>query len=210
MAKLVLIISKTGTGKSSSLRNLGADDVGVVSCTGKELPFKNNFNVVVPKTYADILAVIDKSTRKIIVIDDINYMMSFEEMDRISEIGYGKFTQMARNMFDVFKAIIDKKSDQIFYLMSHAADVEKDTRLRIKTTGKMLDEKIVLEGLTNVILSTDIVDGEFVFNVRTDGSGIKSPIGMFDNPTLPNDLQLVDTAIRGYYEDGTSKNKEKK
>lgn len=203
MARLVLIISKSGTGKSSSMRNLKKGEASVVLGSGKELPFRTDLATFVPKTYADVLVAIEKASSPIVVIDDANYLMSFEEMSRVQEIGYGKFTQMAQNMFKVFKAIIDKDSDQTFYIMAHAADTE-DGHLQFKTTGKMLNDKIVLEGLTNILLTNEITaDGEFVFRVRTDGTGVKTPIGMFDTETVPNDLKLVNEAIVKYY--GSSK-----
>lgn len=199
MARLVLIISKSGTGKSSSMRNLKKGDASVVLCSGKELPFRTDLATFVPKGYMDVITAIEKASSPIVVIDDANYLMSFEEMSRVSEIGYAKFTQMAQNMFKVFKAIIDKESDQTFYVMAHAADTD-DGHLQFKTTGKMLSEKIVLEGLTNILLTNEITpDNEFVFKTFTDGTGVKTPIGMFATPTIPNDLAVVDKAIRTYY-----------
>lgn len=198
MAKLVLIIAKSGTGKSSSLRNLKPEEAAVVLCSGKDLPFRSELKTFVPKGYPDVMAIIDKSTKPIIVIDDANYLMSFEEMNRVAEIGYAKFTQMASNMFKVFKAIIDKPGDQIFYIMAHSSE-DEDGQIRLKTTGKMLSEKVVLEGLTSIVISNAVIDGEFVFRVKTDGLGVKTPLGMFDTATVPNDLKVVDTAIRKFY-----------
>lgn len=200
MSRLVLIISRSGTGKSSSIRNLKKGEASVILSSGKELPFKTDLSTFIPKNYIDVLAAIEKAQNPIVVIDDANYLMSFEEMSRVSEVGYGKFTQMAQNMFKVFKAIIDKNSDQTFYIMAHAADTE-DGHLQFKTTGKMLSDKIVLEGLTNILITNEITpDGEFVFKVRTDGTGVKTPIGMFDVPTIPNDLKLVNDAILKFYD----------
>lgn len=207
MARLVLIVAKSGTGKSSSLRNLTKDEAGVILCSGKELPFKNDLTTFMPKDYQELVSVIKSSKAPIVVIDDVNYMMSFEEMARINETGYGKFTVMAQNLFSVFKAIIDKDSDQTFYVTAHAEERDDD-QLKVKTTGKMLSEKIVLEGLTNILITCDIDDGQFVFRVRTDGTGVKTPIGMFDEETVPNDLKIVDKAIRDFY--GKQKKEAKK
>lgn len=209
MAELVLVISPSGTGKSSSLRNLDKKEAAVVLCSGKDLPFQHELNTFVPKGYVDVFNVIEKSTKPIIVIDDINYLMSFEEMSRVTESGYAKFTQMANNMFQVFKKILDKESDQVFYLIAHAAE-DEDGRLRFKTTGKMLSEKIVLEGLTNMVITNEISDGEFLFRVQTDGSGIKTPMGMFDTPTVPNDLRIIDQAVRKFYKRSKPAKKEAK
>ena len=199
MARLVLVISQSGTGKSSSMRNLKKGEASVVLASGKELPFRSDIATMVPKSYPDVINAIEKATAPIVVIDDANYLMSFEEMSRVTEIGYAKFTQMAQNMFKIFKAIIDKEGDQTFYVMAHAADSE-DGMIRFKTTGKMLSDKIVLEGLTNILITNEITaDGEFVFNVKTDGTGVKTPLGMFKEDQIPNDLKVVDKAIKDYY-----------
>jgi len=199
MARLVLVISQSGTGKSSSMRNLKKGEASVVLASGKELPFRSDIATMVPKSYPDVINAIEKATAPIVVIDDANYLMSFEEMSRVTEIGYAKFTQMAQNMFKIFKAIIDKEGDQTFYVMAHAADTE-DGMIRFKTTGKMLSDKIVLEGLTNILITNEITaDGEFVFNVKTDGTGVKTPLGMFKEDQIPNDLKVVDKAIKDYY-----------
>lgn len=199
MSRLVLVLGKSGLGKSSSLRNFKKGEATAVLCSGKELPFRTDIATVMPKSYADVMQVIEKSNAPVVVIDDANYLMSFEEMGRVQEVGYAKFTQMAQNMFRVFKSIIDKVTDQTFYIMAHSADNE-DGILQFKTTGKMLSDKIVLEGLTNILISPDITaDGEFVFRVKTDSTGVKTPIGMFNTSTVPNDLQAVDKIIRNYY-----------
>lgn len=198
MARLVLIISKSGTGKSSSMRNLTKEEAVVISASGKELPFRSELTLYSPKTYTDVYAAIERAKTPIVVIDDANYLMTFEEMARSSETGYGKYTVMAKNMFNVFKNIIDKASDQTFYIMAHADEDSSD--LRMKTSGKMLSEKIVLEGLANVLITNEVTaEGEFVFRVKTDGSGVKTPLGMFESETIPNDLKLVNEAIVNYY-----------
>lgn len=199
MAQLVLVIARSGTGKSSSLRNLTPDEAAVVLCSGKDLPFRHELKTFVPAGYNDVYAIVKQSKKPIIVIDDANYLMSFEEMSRVNEVGYGKFTQMANNMFQMFKAIIDKDSDQIFYVMAHQAEDDGTDTIKFKTTGKMLSEKIVLEGLTNIVITNEFADGEFVFKVQTDGRGVKVPMGMFDTPTIPNDLKIVDAAVRKFY-----------
>lgn len=206
MAKLVLIIAQSGTGKSSSLRNFKKGEANVLLCSGKELPFRNDLSTRVPKSYNDVMESIKQATAPVVVIDDANYLMSFEEMARVGEIGYTKFTQMAANMFNMFKTIIDKDSDQIVYVMAHA-EARDDGLLRFKTTGKMLADKIVLEGLTNVVLTTEIIDGQFVFKTATDGTGVKAPIGMFESDTIPNDLKLVDKAVREFYKPVTKEKK---
>src|SRR5665213_1187156 len=116
MAKLVLVISKTGTGKSSSLRNFKKGEAAVILCSGKELPFKNDLATLVPKTSVEVVAAIRGAKTPVVVVDDANYLLAFSEMSRANEVGYAKFTQMAQEMFFVFKAIIEKEGDQIFYI----------------------------------------------------------------------------------------------
>lgn len=199
MAKLVLILAKTGTGKSSSLRNFKRGEASAILASGKELPFKTDIQTLVPSSYTEVINGIQSAPTPVVVIDDTNYLMSFSEMEKALETGYQKFTTMAQDMYKVFRSIIRKPTDQIFYVMAHAANTE-DGSIRFKTTGKMLDEKIVLEGLTNILLTADVTDdGQFVFRVKTNGTGIKSPLGMFDTETVPNDLKEVDKAIRKYY-----------
>lgn len=198
MARLVLVLAQSGTGKSSSMRNLKNGEANVILCSGKELPFKNDLATKVPHNYQDVIDAINGAPAPIVVVDDANYLMSFEEMARVSESGYAKFTQMANNMFRVFKAVLDKDSDQTFYVMAHAENRE-DGLLRFKTSGKMLSDKIVLEGLTNIVLTTEIVDGQFIFRTKTDGTGVKAPLGMFPTDTMDNDLKLVDKAVREFY-----------
>lgn len=200
MARLVLVLARSGTGKSTSLRNFKKGEAQAILCSGKELPFKTDIATFVPKNYAQVYEAINKASTPVVVLDDVNYLMSMEEMARANEVGYQKFSVMALNMYNVFKAIMDKESDQVFYLLAHASEpTESDSQLRFKTTGKMLSEKVVLEGLTNIVIGADVEDGEFVFKVKTDGTGIKTPIGMFETDTVPNDLKVVDATIRGYY-----------
>lgn len=200
MARLVLILSRSGTGKSTSLRNFKKDEAQAVLCSGKELPFRTDIATFTPKGYAGVYQAIEKADAPIVVLDDVNYLMSMEEMSMAQVKGYEKFSIMALNMFNVFKSIMDKESDQVFYLLAHASELtETDSQLRFKTTGKMLSEKVVLEGLTNIVIGAEVIDNEFVFKVKTDGSGIKTPMGMFDTATIPNDLKEVNKVIRAYY-----------
>lgn len=200
MARLVLILARSGTGKSTSLRNFKKGEAQAVLCSGKELPFKTDIATFVPKGYADVYNAINKASTPVVVLDDVNYLMSMEEMSMAQVKGYEKFSVMALNMYNVFKTIMSKEGDQIFYLIAHSAEnAEGDSQLRFKTTGKMLSEKIVLEGLTNIVIGADVEDGEFVFKVKTDGTGIKTPIGMFKTDTVPNDLKEVDKTIREYF-----------
>lgn len=201
MAQLTFILGKSATGKSTSLRNFTKKDgIGYITATGKPLPFKSDIPQFHAKNYAELMAAIHQSKADVVVIDDFNYFMSFEEFSQATVKGYEKFTQMAVNVVNVIEAITKKDSAQRFYIMAHSEQNE-DGQLRLKTTGKMVSDKFVPEGLTNQIVETAVVDREFVFKVKTDGTGIKTPMGMFKETelTIPNDLKLLDKTIKAFY-----------
>ena len=199
MAQLTFVLGRSGTGKSSSLRHLKkADGVGYITATGKPLPFKNDIPQFHAKNYGELAAVIKKSASPIIVIDDFNYFMSFEEFSKANIKGYDKFTEMAVNVVNIIELITKKETDQRFYILAHSEQNDEGL-LKLKTTGKMVSDKFVPEGLTNQVIETAVIDGEFVFKVRTDGTGIKTPLGMFEADTIPNDLKELDKAIVNFY-----------
>lgn len=201
MSQLTFVLGRSGTGKSTSLRNFKkADNIGYISATGKKLPFKNDIPQFHAKNYAELKAAISQSKADVVVIDDFNYFMSFEEFSQASVKGYEKFTQMAVNVVDVIELITKKETDQRFYIMAHSEQNE-DGQLRLKTTGKMVSDKFVPEGLTNQVIESAVVDREFVFKVKTDGTGIKTPMGMFKDTeaTIPNDLKELDKVIKAFY-----------
>jgi phage protein len=199
MAQLTFVLGRSGTGKSSSLRHLKkADSVGYITATGKPLPFKNDIPQFHAKNYGELATVIKKSTSSIIVIDDFNYFMSFEEFSKANIKGYDKFTEMAVNVVNIIELITKKETAQRFYILAHSEQNDEGL-LKLKTTGKMVSDKFVPEGLTNQVIETAVIDGEFVFKVRTDGTGIKTPLGMFETDTIPNDLKELDKAIVNFY-----------
>lgn len=200
MARLVMVLGRTGTGKSTSLRNFTAKDVNVISVLGKELPFKTDIKPYHPKTYRDVLVAIEKASKPVVVVDDTNYLMSLFEFATINETGYAKFARNAESMVRIFNAILEKDSDQTFYVFAHSENTE-DGHLAFKTTGKMVSEKYTPEGATNIVLEAAMDDAtdEFIFRVKANGSGVKSPLGMFDTPTVPNDLKAVNETIKKYY-----------
>lgn len=199
MAQLTFVLGKTGTGKSTSLRNFkAADGIGYITATGKPLPFKNDIPFAHAKSYAELMQMIKQSKAPVMVIDDFNYFMSFEEFSQAGNKGYEKFTQMAVNVVNVIEAITQKDTDQRFYILAHSENNDSGD-LRLKTTGKMVSDKFVPEGLANQVVETSVEDGQFVFKVKTDGTGIKTPMDMFDEPTVPNDLKELDKAIADFY-----------
>lgn len=200
MSRIVFILGDSGSGKSTSLRNLTAKDVNVISVTGKELPFKTDIKVYHPKTYEDVIKGIASAKAPIVVIDDTNYLMSNFEFATINEQGYGKFARNALGMVNVFNSIINKDTDQTFYILAHT-EQDEDGKIKFRTTGKMVSEKYNPAGITNIVLEAayDDQSEQFVFRTKADGRGIKSPLGMFEEATMPNDLKAVDDKIKEFY-----------
>ena len=205
MAVKVLILGDSGTGKSASLRNFNPDEVLVINAAGKPLPFKNHFECVTPafnKMTSDVIKAMDSTSKKVIIIDDAQYIMSFQYMRRIKENGWDKWNDIQGDFFNIIQHCDELPADVTVYILSHIQR-DEEGREKLKTMGKMLDEKITLEGLFTVVLKTSVQDGEYCFITQNSGKDtVKSPIGMFDTYAIDNDLKYVDAKIRNYYELG--------
>lgn len=205
MAQIVLVLGQSGTGKSASLRNFNKDDVLVINSAGKPLPFKNKFECVTPSyqnMYRDIINAMNGTNKKVIVVDDAQYIMSFQYMRRIQEKGWDKWNDIQGDFFNIIKHAESLANDTIVYFLSHLERNDEGYE-KIKTMGKMLDEKITIEGLFTIVLKTCVKDGTYTFLTQNSGlDTVKSPIGMFETYAIDNDLKYVDTKIRNYYEIG--------
>lgn len=195
-----MILGESGSGKSTSMRNFDPSEVGVLNVASKPLPFRKKLNKVDGATYSTIYKALSNPKLKRYVIDDSQYLLAFEMFDHAKETGYGKFTDMALN----FKGLIDlvvkqTPPDVIVYFLHHVERTE-DGRTKAKTVGKMLDNHLTVEGLFSIVLLcvTDGINHKFI--TQSDGSTTaKSPMEMFDRE-IDNDLKLVDTKIREYWE----------
>lgn len=203
MSQKVLILGNSGTGKSASMRNFDPEEIFVINSAGKTLPFKNHFEQFTPTFETlpdDVLTAMESTTKKVIVIDDCQYIMSFPYMRRIHENGWEKWNDIQGDFFNILKAADNLSNDTIVYFLSHITTDENGNE-KIKTMGKMLDEKITIEGLFTIVLKTIVQDGKYYFATQNSGRDtVKSPIGMFDNYAIENDLKYVDEKIRNYYE----------
>ena len=212
MAIPVLVIGRSGSGKTYSLKNFKANEVGVISVEKGRLPFKTDIKVAkVPKDptggeakdagtvnaakYSWIMRTIRGAKAKAIVIDDSQYLLVNELFDRTYEKGYDKFTSMAQKFRDLIHFVNDlEDEDKIVYFLHHS-ELDTDGREKVKTIGKMLDEKLTVEGCFDIVLYCQ--DHKF-FTQANGQSTAKSPEDMFELE-IPNDLKAVDTAIREYY-----------
>lgn len=205
MATAVLIMGESGSGKSASLRNFAPNEISVFNITSKPLPFKQG-KTKIPKidnaTYADIANALAKPNKRAYVIDDAGYLLSFEMFKRANETGYGKFTDMAKNFFDMLDFINTKlPSDIIVYITMHTEDDSEMHKTKAKTIGKMIDQNLNLEGLFTIVLRAMQTEDGYKFITRDDRvSTAKSPMGMFESDTIDNDLKEVDKIIREYYD----------
>lgn len=202
MARYVLIMGDSGSGKSASLRNFAPEEVGIFSVTNKDLPFRSKLKSLKNATYDDIAKHLANPTRRAFVIDDAGYLLSFELFQRAKETGYAKFTDMAKNFVDMLNFISTQMPDDIIvYITMHTEDDSEMHKVKAKTLGKMIDQNLNLEGLFNIVLRTMKTDEGYKFITRDDNvSTAKSPMGMFEEDMIDNDLKAVDTIIREYYD----------
>lgn len=200
MAIGAFILGHSGSGKSFSLRNLPPEQVGFINVVGKYLPFRGaSFKQVVTDDTRYIQDLLVKSTKPIIVIDDFQYLMSNQFM-RDSDIkGFDKYTQNGKNIWEILNIInYQMKPYQRVYILSHTDEVDGKTKL--KTIGKMLDEKITPEGMVGIVLQTHIENNQHYFITQNNGTTtVKAPFEMFADRLIPNDLNAVDDAICDYY-----------
>ena len=206
----VMILGESASGKSSSLRNFAPDEVGVFNIAGKRLPFRNTLPVANNPNYSTIISTLTKANKKAYVIDDSQYLLCFEMFDRAKETGYQKFTDMAQHFYQLIQTILRNTPDDVIVYFLHHTELTADGKRKAKTIGKMLDEKLTVEGLFTIVLLCE-TDGErHWFTTQSDGTTTaKSPMGMFAEREIDNDLKAVDTVIRNYYEIGGTENNEK-
>lgn len=210
MSIATLILGQSGTGKSTSLRNLNPQHVLLIQVIKKPLPFRSpNWTYITPENKQGsilvsdnpqfIINVINGSKRPIIIIDDFQYVMANEFMRRSTEKSFDKFTEIGRNAWDVFNAAINAHDHKRVYLLSHTEE-DGQGKTKIKTIGKMLDEKITLEGMVTICLQTSVVNDQYIFQTKNSGySTVKAPMDLFATDNIENDLNEVDVAICEFY-----------
>ena len=212
MALPVLIMGRSGSGKTFSLKNFQPGEIGIISVEKGRLPFRSELKVVkIPKyenspnvnsmaqansaKYSWLMQVIAKSKAPSVAIDDSQYLMANEMFDRANEKGYDKFTNIAANFRNLIHFVNDLDDDNKIVYFLHHTELDGDGREKCKTIGKMLDEKLVVEGCFDIVIYCQ----DHKFYTQSNGqSSAKSPEGMFELE-MPNDLKAVDAAIREYY-----------
>jgi hypothetical protein len=220
MGNSVLVIGASGSGKSTSLRNLDPGTTFIINVLDKPLPFKGYkkhyqlFSKENPKgnyfasdNWQHIIACIDKVNKQrpeiqTLIIDDWQYILAYEFMRRTGEKGFDKFSELAMHGWSTINACVNTRENLNTFILSHS-EADNLGRVKCKTIGKMLDEKITIEGLFTTVLHARMVDDQYVFQTQYDGEFLaKSPMWMFEEDLIPNDLALVKQAIDEYYNEG--------
>lgn len=207
MAIPVLIIGKSGTGKSTALRNCAnKEDWNLIRVLNKPLPFKGKINGWATDDYQQIAKYLIASKAKNIVIDDAGYLITNMFMSKHSSAGGGNgvftlYNQIGDHFWNLIQFIIEKvPADKIVYIIMHE-DTNDFGEIKPKTIGKLLDEKVCIEGMFTIVLRCIAESNKHLFVTQSaDGAVSKSPMGMFEELTIDNDLLIVEKAIREYYE----------
>lgn len=211
MSISTVVLGYSGSGKSTALRNLDPSKTLLIQAVRKPLPFRSptwryfdaqnckDGNMFVSDDWSRIITLASKTSRKVIVIDDFQYILANEFMRRSDERGFDKFTDIGRHAWEIMMALNNLAADVRVYVLSHLQE-DDSGHCRMKTIGKMLDEKIVPEGLFTIVLRAESRDNEFTFRTRNSGMDTtKAPIGMFADERIDNDLAAIDAAIVDYY-----------
>lgn len=201
MGKVVLIYGESGSGKSASLRNFEPTDLGIFNISRKPLPFKKKLPMANTENYDTIKESLRENNRNCYVLDDVGLAMTFFLFNRCMEPGYGKFTQAAKDFYDLVQTAIRETSDDtIVYFIMHMERSDDGARMKAKTAGKMIDSQLTLESLFTIVLYAYTDGKKHVFVTQSDGvTTAKSPMEMFPLE-VDNDLKAVDATIREYYE----------
>lgn len=200
MGKVCLIYGESGSGKSASLRNFEPEELGIFNISQKPLPFRKKLPMAMTDDYNVIKNSLRENNKNCYVLDDVGLAMTFYLFNHCLESGYGKFTQAAKDFYDLVQcAIKETNEDTNVYFIMHSERSDDGARVKAKTSGKMIDNQLTLESLFSIVLYA-VTDGKkHTFITQSDGiTTAKSPMDMFDLE-IDNDLKKVDTIIREYY-----------
>jgi hypothetical protein len=227
-AETIAIVGESGTGKSTSLRNLNPETTFIISTTGKPLPFRAWKKKYIPikiegknvsgnyyvsskwDQILKILQIIDKMMPHIkqVIIDDFQYVLSYEFVDRATEVGYTKFSELAQHAMEILRYSEKMREDCKMIFLTHSENVGDNVNPKfvIKTVGKLLSEKVTLEGLFTYIFFTKVSEGdsgrmEYKLITNNDGTCVaKTSFGMFEDLEIDNDLNEIIHVIDAYNE----------
>lgn len=210
----VMILGESGRGKSRSIKHLNPEETLVMKSISKPFPFRSaewkKFDVATKKGSVwstDNYEVIKQAIKgakslgkKVVVIDDAQYLMANEFMNKSAQKGFDKFTEIAKNMWELITVANEECDEDLrVYFLQHT-ETTADGSIKAKTIGKMLDEKITIEGMVTIVLNAELESGKYFFTTQNSGSNTgKSPEDMFEDFRIDNDLRKVDNCIADYY-----------
>lgn len=195
----VLVLGASGSGKSASLRNFDAKEIGVFNVAGKPLPFRSSIKPFNTSDYAVIMQGLKKNALRRYVIDDSQYLMAFEQIAKAKETGYAKYTDMGLHFINLVKHVQNYTSDDTIVYFLHHTERSEDGHVKAKTVGKMIDNWVTLEGMFSIVLMAWTDGRKHSFITQSDGNTpCKTPMDMFSTE-IDNDLKMVDNTIREYY-----------
>lgn len=218
MSYATLVLGESGTGKTCSLRNLDPNDVLLIQPVRKPLPFRSKGwrefqantigdiknakgSILVCSDAKKICVAMRHTNKPIVVVDDWQYILASQFMARRNERGFDKFTDIGGAGFDIAQCASELAHNQRVYILAHTQTDEMG-QIRIKTLGKLLDDKVVVEGMFTTVLRTHVDPGanKYVFTTQNNGHDtVKSPMGLFEANEIENDLAKVDALICDYY-----------
>lgn len=197
MGVLCMVLGPSGSGKSTSLLEMGTDGVKVYAVTGKRMPFRTPMDVTVRAGYREIYEGLRANAARAYVIDDSTYLMQLDNFRHAKERGYEKFVQMAVSFETLLEAAMATDDDTVVYFLHHPQFADDGTA-KPQTIGKMLDSQLCVEGLFDMVLECGVEDGRHVFWTNEHGIA-KTPLGMFEERCVPNDLDAVDRTVREFW-----------
>ena len=207
---VTLVLGESGTGKSTSLRNMNPETTFIFQSIKKPMPFKGGkystekHNLMVTDNYETLIKGLNKLDKQDkftdVIIDDSQYIMANEFMRRAKEKGFEKFTEIGEHYWRLLECCNSLEKVNVF-ILSHT-DENDQGKVKIKTIGKLLDDKITIEGMVTIVLRTTIEGGEYFFRTKNNGNDtVKTPMEMFEDELIPNDLEEVRKSINSYYAD---------
>ena len=217
MSIACMILGQSGTGKTASLRNLDPEHTLLIQAVKKPLPFRSSEwayfdkdkmptgNVFVTDQAQTIIKLMKGTKRSVIVLDDFQYILANEFMRRVLDkeqgnAAFAKYNEIAHNAWSILMAASQLSDDKRVYILGHTQE-DDSGRIKAKTIGKLLDEKITIEGLLTIVLRTAVINGQYLFSTKNNGADtVKAPMGLFEDEHIDNDLAAVDAAIFGYYQ----------
>ena len=217
MSIACMILGQSGTGKTASLRNLDPAHTLLIQAVKKPLPFRSkgwtwfdkeanpHGNIFVTDQVTTIIKLMRGTKRSVIVLDDFQYILANEFMRRVLDkesgnAAFAKYNEIAHNAWSILMAASQLPDEKRVYSLGQTQEDDAG-RSKANTIGKLLDEKITIEGLLTIVLRTAVINGQYLFSTRNSGADtVKTPMGLFEDEHIENDLATADAAIYSYYD----------